>query len=162
MAPTPTTRTPADAYLRTRVLSATPEELRLMLLDGAIRFAGQAQRGIERGDHEAAFAGFTQCRDIVTELIRSVGPGADPELAERVVGVLTFIFRELVAASAERDAERVARVIDLLAFERETWSLVVERLRAERAGAAPSDAGGPVEAADAPGAGSRRPVSLSA
>ena len=29
----------SNAYLRTKVMTASPEELRLMLLDGAIRFA---------------------------------------------------------------------------------------------------------------------------
>ena len=33
----------AQNYLRTKVLTATPEQLQLMLFDGAIRFAEQAK-----------------------------------------------------------------------------------------------------------------------
>ena len=38
---------PVNEYLRTRVLTASPEELRLMLLDGALKYAMQAREGLE-------------------------------------------------------------------------------------------------------------------
>ena len=34
----------SQAYLKTKVLTASPAELRLMLIDGAIRFSEQARR----------------------------------------------------------------------------------------------------------------------
>ena len=47
----------AQAYLRTKVMSASPAELRLMLVDGAIRFAEQCRAGLENRDFEQAFEG---------------------------------------------------------------------------------------------------------
>ena len=40
----------AANYLRTKVLTATPEQLQLMLYDGAIRFTEQARAALEKKD----------------------------------------------------------------------------------------------------------------
>ena len=128
------TVTNANAYLRTKVLTASPEELRLMLLDGAIKFARQGSDGLARRDFEASFTGLSQARSIITELIVTIRPEADPALAERVKSLYTFLYTELVEASLSKDSKRVDRVIELLEFERETWAMLMTKLAAERSG----------------------------
>lgn len=123
---------PANAYLRTKVLTASPEELRLMLLDGAIKFARQGRDGLARKDYEASYNGISQCRNIVLELLSTIKSDPDPELAARVKAVYTFMYTELVKASMEKSVDRVDAVIKLLEFERETWSLLMQRLAEER------------------------------
>ena len=129
-----------DAYLKTRVLTASPEQLRLMLLDGAIKFARQARAGQESKDYEASFEGFSQARAIVMELIVTIDPEPDPELAGRVQSVLSFIFSEMVEASMSKDPSRMDEPIRLLEYERETWVLFIEQLSKERAGTETPDA----------------------
>jgi flagellar protein FliS len=136
-----TTTTEANAYLRTQVLTASPEQLRLMLLDGALRFAGQAAEGLASDDFEAAYNGITQARAIVLELATSIRPDVDPELADRVQSVYMYLYRELIDASVDRDQKRLGKAIELLEYERETWALLMDKLAAERAansGAAPA------------------------
>lgn len=128
----------SNAYLRNRVLNARPEEIRLMLLDGAIRFGRQAQAGIEAKDIEQMFDGLSQCRDIVAELLGTVRDDPDPELAQNVRGLYSFMFRELMDVGFERDGKKLAKVIELLEYERETWAMLCEKLAAERASAGPS------------------------
>jgi len=120
-----------QSYLRSQVMSASPQELRLMLLDAAIRFASQGRDGLRERDYERSFEGVSQARAIVTELATGVDRQADPELCDRVTGVFMHMFSELTQANLERDPERVQRVIDLLAYERETWAMAMERVRAE-------------------------------
>ena len=143
---------PTDAYLRTRVMTAKPEELRLMLLDGAIKFARQGREGLENKDYEASFNGISQSRDIVLELITGIAPNTEDALASRVRGLYTFMYNEMVTASFARDAARLSKVIELLEYERETWALFIERLRAEQA------AGGPSADATAPPAPHPMPI----
>lgn len=131
---------PVNAYLRTKVLTAGPEELRLMLLDGAIKFAVQGRDGLLRKDYEASYNGISQCRDIICELMTSIRPEHDPALAERVFSVYGFIFTELTQASLEKDATKLTKLIDLIMYERETWSLLIQKLAEER-GTAPTIAG---------------------
>lgn len=122
-----------NEYLRTKVMTASPAELRLMLLDGAIRALEQARIGILEKDYEQSYLGSKQCRAILTELISSVSPEVDPVLCERVCSVLTFIYNDFVTAMSERDADKVAALIPLLEYERETWAMVIDQLTAERA-----------------------------
>lgn len=121
----------ANAYLRTKVMSASPAELRLMLLDGAIKFATQAREGLASRDFETAFNGFTQCRATILELVNGIRPEHDPELSERVRGLYLFMYKELFEASFEKDVARVDKVIDLLGYERETWVLLMEQIARE-------------------------------
>ena len=132
----------ANAYLRTKVMSASPEELRLMLLDGALKFARQGREGLANSDYEASYTGFSQCRAIIVELISSMRPETAPELCERVRGVYTFMYNELVSGSFEKDVEKIDTVIELLEYERETWRLLMDKLEEER-----RNAGGPADGA---------------
>lgn len=122
----------ANAYLRTKVLTASPEELRLMLLDGAIKFLRQGRDGLERKDHEAAFDGFSKCRNIILELMNSVRPEIAPDLCNRVTSLYTFMYTRLVEASFERDLAKADKVIEMLEYERETWALAMQKAAEER------------------------------
>jgi flagellar protein FliS len=121
------------AYLRSKVMSASPEELRLMLLDGALRFAHQARNGLELKNYEMTYSGFSQCRAIIVELMTSINDAANPELADKVKSLYGFFFSELIAASHDKDIHKLDKVISLLEYERETWAMLMDQLAAERA-----------------------------
>lgn len=122
----------ANAYLRTKVMTASREELRLMLIDGAIKFAQQALRGLEARDYEETFAGFSQCRDIILELINTIKPEHAPEIAKSVKELYTYMYGELVKASINKDQEALREVISLLEYDRETWVLTMAKITEER------------------------------
>lgn len=124
--------TKANEYLKTKVMTASPGELRLLLLDGAIRFARQGREGLACKNFEQSFEGLSSCRAIITELIVSMRPEHDPELCERVRSLYTYFFNELTEAGMSREVARVDKVIDLLEYERETWRLLLEKLDAEK------------------------------
>lgn len=135
---------PASApnpYLKTKVMTAGPAELRLMLFDGALKFAEQGRRGLADKDYEAAFVGISRCQHILAELLCTLDPTHAPDLCERLSGLYTFMITRLMAASHERDPAIVQEVVKLLAYERETWVMLLEQLDGE-ANAGP--AGGPV------------------
>ncbi|UYV13312.1 MAG: flagellar export chaperone FliS [Phycisphaera sp.] len=122
----------AMSYLRSQVMSATPTELRLLLLDGAIRFAYQGKQGLIDKNYEQSFEGISQCRAIVTELAVGVNREVDPDLCDRVTSLFMFMFSELTEASMQKDPERIQGVIELLEFERETWKLAMDRVKQDK------------------------------
>lgn len=122
----------ANAYLRTRVMSASREELRLLLLEGAIKFARQGREGLERKNFEQSFAGLGQARDIVMELLTTIKPEHDPALCEKVKALYTFMYTRLVEASMEKSSAKADEVIKLLEYERETWVLLMQKLASEK------------------------------
>ena len=133
-----------QAYLRTKVMTANPAELRLMLIDGASRFAEQCRRGLSERDFEQAFEGSRQCRAILTELLSGLNAEHDPVLCERLNGLYTFLISRMMEAMSERDPELIDKVLELLAYEAETWRMLVEKLANEQ-GAGAEAASTPVE-----------------
>lgn len=120
-----------NAYLKTRVLAASPAELRLMLIEGAIRFTEQARSGLEQSHPEHTFEGFSRARAVITELISGLDREVAPELCDRLNGLYTFLFTRLVSASSERSIEACDEVLELLRYEQETWTRLVEALGRE-------------------------------
>ncbi|MFG0330537.1 MAG: flagellar export chaperone FliS [Phycisphaerales bacterium] len=122
----------ANAYLRNRVLSASQGELRLMLIDGAIKFARMGQEGIHEKNWEKVYEGVSQCQAIVLELINSLQPDAAPEICANLSGIYTFIYRRLVDACMQKDASCIEEILPLLEHDRETWVMVMSRADRER------------------------------
>lgn len=125
----------AGSYLRTKVLTASPEELRLMLLEGCLKFARQGRDGLAARDFEASYTGFSRCRAVLVELMNSMRPEHDPELCSRLAGLYTFLFNHLVAGAHEKDIAKIDKVIGVLDYERQTWRMLIETITAGRAGA---------------------------
>jgi flagellar protein FliS len=124
-----------NAYLRTRILTASPAELRLLLLDGAIRFAQATRDALERRDYEGVFANTTRCQNILLELINGLRPEQDPELCAKLSGLYTFLYTRMVSGCSQRNTASVDEVLKLLEFERETWQLLMQELARENASA---------------------------
>ena len=123
----------SQAYLKTKVMTASPAELRLMLIDGAIRFADQAKRGYEERNFELAYEGTTKAQNIIMELMNALRPDQSPELCARLSALYTYMYKALVEASTTRDTAKVDEVIELLRFERETWQMCLQEITRELA-----------------------------
>ncbi|MCC6426323.1 MAG: flagellar export chaperone FliS [Phycisphaerales bacterium] len=127
-----TTTAAANAYLRTKVMTASPQELRLMLLEAAIKFARQGREGLATRNYEQMFNGLSQSRNIITELIVTVRPEPDPNLAEKVRSLYAFIYSQLVETSVSKSLTHCDDAIRLLEFERETWMMLMSKASQER------------------------------
>jgi flagellar protein FliS len=125
--------TQPNAYLRDAVMTASPEQLQLMLYDGAIRFASQGRDAIAQQDHEQAFEKLTRAQRIVLEMERGLRPEIAPELCQRMSALYLFIYRKLVDGCVEHDAAPVDEALELLRFERETWSMLLGKIASESA-----------------------------
>jgi flagellar protein FliS len=150
-----------QAYLENKVRTASPAELRLMLLDGAIRFCEKTKRGYEERDFESAFDGTTKAQAILLELINALRPDQAPELCKRLSSLYTFMYTSLVEASTSREIAKVDEVIQLLRFERETWVMCMDEMSRENRSAAGMGAIPSVNPTHPPQAGGSR-LSISA
>jgi flagellar protein FliS len=124
----------ANPYLKTRILTASPEELRLMLYDGAIRFCRQARDAQGRGDFEAGYESLMRAQKIVLELSTSLKHDVDPDLCAKLSALYTYIYRLLVDANVHRASNKIEEAIRLLEYERETWQMLMGQLAAGKAG----------------------------
>jgi flagellar secretion chaperone FliS len=128
-----------NAYLKTQVLTARPEQLTLMLFDGCIRFAEKARRHLTEKNYEGSFEALTRGEQIVLELLNGMRPEAAPEICRQQAGLYMFVYRQFVEANVTRRPEPLDNALRILAALRETWSLLMEQLAAQ----APADRSGP-------------------
>ncbi len=147
-------------YLRNAVLTAPPEQLQLMLYDGAIRFAMQAREALEAHDIEKSHELLLRTQKIVLELYNGLRPEIDRELCTQMGGLYMFVHRKLVEANVSRSVSAVDEALQILRHVRETWTMLIGKLRAERgAAASPAvDAQAPQRKAPARVAPGGRPV----
>lgn len=117
-----------DQYLSAEVMTAPPQKLQLLLIEGAIRFCNLALARWEEGNDEAAGEALTRAQGVVTELIAGVRPDHNRELARKAASVYLFLFRTLVDAHLQHDAEKVRGALRVLDIERGTWQEVCKRL----------------------------------
>jgi flagellar secretion chaperone FliS len=126
----------ANQYLRTKVLTATPEQLQLMLYDGAIRFAEQARLALQKNDFEGSYNGISRAQKIIAELSCSLRPKVAPELCGKLASLYNFVYRKLIEANIDHKLESLEEALGILRYQRETWSLLLNQIGQKKAAAA--------------------------
>jgi flagellar protein FliS len=116
-----------QTYLEAEISTATPQKLRLMLIEGALRFAKQTAACWEKNQSEAGWETLVRCRDVVSELIGGVKTD-DSELARQVLAIYLYLHRTLTTAQADRNLTLMADVIRVLEEERQTWEAVCQAM----------------------------------
>jgi flagellar secretion chaperone FliS len=121
-------------YLRTKVLTASPEELHLMLYDGAIRFAEEGKAALLEGNIEKAHNALVRAQNIVLEMSSGLDHSVDPDLCAKMSSLYNFIYRRFIEANLRRETSHIDDTLKILNFQRETWVLLIEKLAEERKG----------------------------
>src|SRR5689334_14060474 len=117
---------PRNSYLETQINTATPQKLRLMLIEGAIRFATQTIEHWQQGRGEDGLATLLRCQAVVAELIGGVRDDGTA-LTRQVLNIYTFVSQVLQEAQLDSDPQRLADVIVILQEDRETWQQLCQQ-----------------------------------
>lgn len=123
----------ADAYLESRVMTASAERLHLMVVDAAIRFSQQAEEALAERKFDRSHEALNRSRACVNELVTGIQSDQNPELADRLKALFLYVHRNLVLADLEHDPQRIRDAMRLLHMHRETWLELIDRVQQERA-----------------------------
>ena len=118
-------------YLKTQIMTARPEQLTLMLFDGAIRFAQKGRQAILDKNFQHSFEALTRAEQITIELVNGLRPEVAPEICARQAALYLFIYQRLVLANLSRTVEPLDEALKILATLRETWLLLLDKLQAQ-------------------------------
>lgn len=110
----------ANNYLENAVLTATPEELVLMLYDGAIKFMNQAVVYIQMKNVEKSHNAIIRAQDIFTELMSSLD--MEYEVSKGLYSLYDFINSSLMQVNISKDESQLRELISLTRELRETWA----------------------------------------
>jgi flagellar protein FliS len=126
-------------YLESKVLTAPPHRLHLLLIEGGIRFGRLAADALARGDQAAASGPLMRLVDIVGEMLVAVR-GPESPLNDRLAKLYWFLFQRVSEAKINSDHRKLAEALQLLEYERETWQLVCDKAGQPNPASAPGSA----------------------
>ncbi len=113
-------------YQQNQVLTASREQILLMLYDGAIRFCRQAIKAAEDNDVVFKLGRISKVFAIVTELSNSLNHQIGGEIATDLDALYNFIMRELNKARTDETQESLRTVEKLLVDLRGTWNEAID------------------------------------
>jgi len=121
------TQNPLAAYRETRVRTAGPGQLVVMLYEEAVRQCDRAVEYLETdlkrktANIEKVNQAICKVQDIVTELMASLDFDAGGDIARDLFSLYVYFNRELTEANIAKDATRVKAVRLMLAELASAW-----------------------------------------
>lgn len=112
-------------YNNSKILTASPAELTLMLYDGAIKFCNIAVLAVEQKDVEKAHINITKTERIIDYFRQTLD--MNYPVAEDFDRVYAYLSRRLVEANMKKDKEILEEVNLHLHSMRDTWKEVMNR-----------------------------------
>ena len=110
-------------YNNSKVMTASPAELTLMLYEGAIRFCNMAINGIEQKDIEKSHNNIVKAENIIDY------PQATLDMkypvAEHFNDIYNYLQQRLVQANLKKDVEILQEVCEHIRSVRDTWKEVM-------------------------------------
>lgn len=116
-----------NRYKQNSTFTATPEELTLMLYDGAIKFMNISKYSIENKDLERAHSSLIRAQDIITELNYSLDMQYD--ISKEMRGLYDFVLSKLVDANIKKDIAAIEEALLITHDMRDTWKEVIKQIK---------------------------------
>ncbi|MBN2644191.1 MAG: flagellar export chaperone FliS [Desulfuromonadaceae bacterium] len=121
----------SSQYQNNAILTASKEQLLIMLYDGAIRFVRQARQAILDGRRADKSYAIGRAVAIVTEFSNTLDYEAGGEIALDLSRLYDFVIRELTAVNARDNHGRLDPVEKILLDLREGFAGAAEIARKE-------------------------------
>jgi flagellar protein FliS len=108
-----------NKYLQTTVQTATPQQLLIMLYDGAIRFCRQGIEATKEKNYAAANTSFLRTQDIINEFIITIDRTSP--LSDNLIHLYEYFNTRLIEANIKKMVEPAEEVLGHLVELKETW-----------------------------------------
>lgn len=124
----------ANAYKNQQIMTASPEELTLMLYNGAIRFISESMQALDRGDLEKANNANLRAQDIVREFMCTLD--MQYEISQNYFKLYDYIEYRLIQANIKKDKSQLEEAKQMLTELRDTWVQAMKLARTQQHAAA--------------------------
>ena len=123
---------PAKAYLRSKILNASPMELVIILYEGAIASCARARELFGAGQRTETCQALIRAQNMIRELRNSLDMSRG-EIAQGLYRLYGYMIQRLVEANVQRKRECIDEVMRMLAELKQTWTEAVEKQGGEAA-----------------------------
>lgn len=110
-------------YNNSKILTASPAELTLMLYDGSIKFCNIAIDAVERNDASKAHKNIVKVENIIDYLRKTLD--MNYPVAQDFERMYVYLEKRLVEANMKKDKEILEEINSHLHAIRDTWKEVM-------------------------------------
>lgn len=121
---------PYAAYDENKIMTASSEDLTLMLYDGGVKFCNQAMIAVEKNDIMTANLKIQKIQDVVREL--QITLNRDHPQADDIYNLYDYMYFRLIEANISKDLEILKEVTEMMKEFRELWKESVKIAREAR------------------------------
>ena len=114
-----------NQYERSKILTASPAELVLLLYDGFIKFCNLGVMAINKKDYTEANKNIQKAEKIIVELSSTLDDRY--EVARDFNNIYTYVLRRLHDANIKKDEAILKECIIHIKSLRETWKQVMKQ-----------------------------------
>ncbi len=116
---------PYAKYQNSKILTASPAELTLMLYDGAIKFGNIAIAAMQEKDIQKAHLNVVKVERIINEFRSSLD--RKYPVAQDFDNIYVYLLQRLFQANVKKDPEIMEEIVEHLRTLRETWVEVMKK-----------------------------------
>ena len=109
-----------NAYKQNAILTASPDELTLMLYNGLVKFIMIAQKAVDDKDIQKAHENIIRAEDIIIEFRSTLD--MQYELSQGLAMLYEYMSDRLMEANITKDREILEEVLHLAKDLRDTWA----------------------------------------
>ena len=113
-----------QAYNNSKIMTASPAELTLMLYEGAIKFCNIAMVGLEENNIQKTHDNIKKAQAIIEELQSTLNHSY--KVAEDFDNVYHYIYGLLTDANIHKDKDTLEKALNEIRGMRDTWKQVMK------------------------------------
>lgn len=121
---------PYSQYKQNSINTSTPEELTLMLYNGAIKFAKLAKINMEAKNIQETNTNLIKSQNIISELNMTLK--MEYEVSKELRSLYNFIKEQLLDANIRKDPKILDDIIPIMEDMRDTWKEAMEVVKQQK------------------------------
>lgn len=114
---------PYQVYQQNSVMTASPQELTLMLYNGCLKFIKLAKKAMTEKSFEKKNTNIIKAQSIIQEL--RITLNQDIEVSKNMAQLYEYMYNRLVDANMKNDLEALEEVEGYVVELRDTWKQVM-------------------------------------
>jgi flagellar protein FliS len=118
---------PYQAYQQNSVMTASPQELTLMLYNGCLKFIKLAKKAMANNQFEDKNTNSIKAQAIIQELRYTLDP--DIDLSASLAQLYDYMYNRLVEANMKNDMAALEEVEGYVVELRDTWKQAMSQMK---------------------------------
>jgi len=114
---------PYQTYQQNSVMTASPQELTLMLYNGCLKFIKLAKRAMDEKDFQSKNTNIIKAQNIIQEFRSTLNP--EIEISTNMEQLYEYIYTRLIDANMKNDLAILEEVEGHVVELRDTWKQVM-------------------------------------